>query len=1271
MSTSNSIPGKGSGHENLSIKQGQLPEEKGGGFNGRVAASVGVALSVALAVLSRSEVFQGQDIHHPAEVHTEIRQESGWFGSYDKEYSVLVPGYDEHLPGLLDSVENQWLLVFGAVVTVLAVSGLAGLLYGGYTAPKREDAGQIVKVEEEPLSPAVPPLVSGPQPEEKEQDEIESKEEDPKEAYLSDEEDELREGPDGIDFEPEAGLDEVKEQEGSEHKKEEGQKDASSTDGEDDYLWMNYIEDQSEENAPKASNENPLQGSPRKDELASVSLDSPEKNEAPIPLEEGGSGIHTTHSEVSKSFFEDFVLVHENASDDEGECLQEAPEGWLQHGWRALFSLGTWAYAAGAVLRSNYRSYCTAINHPWKQRIYQCVLEETQKGLEEVQGRPMEDMIQQYAVLGESCTPLQKGVLELLQILNEPQGKFRDAHQAFLIGLRQLLESEAYRGEIQKEAPSSEALLLQQICYVRFTQVQITAFLDELMDLVMETGGKAQVGDLIEDLNEAEFEAIQGAKPEMGANVIAVNIQKFAGSANVGFDPHLKSRNKPYVLYDMELKNGKEVRVLRFGSPTIEGAYTDPTAKINPEFENYIRQLKATGKKHLYFSLQNFIPKGFGDETARNTALLQLAGKYPETFHFVCLAQDSAFYKQKAPFGEETPSPADFSQQFVAQIFDLDKAVSGFYLPESLKTAPFREESKALLDAVIKALYPNAEHLDKQQKMDAIEVFYAAFELLIMRKLEPDFMNITCKDAIDRAGKNNGLLSRLMAILHQRAESQEHLQEMKVITHSGAWVVKKQAVLHSRRTRLISARDAMKAEGVADSLRAELAGFNLLGNAPIQVTRRQDQGLTPVSNDPVENELPLSDVEKQLSLIQMKDLQTLAGVQEGWKLGVDGDGFYVSSGSAEGYYAHMLQATVRYFSGSGATREAVAARLKIIQETLSAVTDELEKLFEHAEELDVTDWAAMPELMRLTEALDRLCGNESGLRVMQKTYQHADAGQSGSSKAIQIQNDLEESLQVFASLRDRLEELVQKHQNSELRLQTVYHEEVAGVMEEYSPEQLNFLIHRPLSGDTVKLSGQEVPLREETLEQFGRLALCLHGKLTKPARPEGGSPEHNVADVRTLHGRLADELDLNLPNGVSQARLTELVLACSTPSATLAARVSLLKQLRPESGVHVEEVLDFTPVNISYSKETGAVTVELTTPFKLRFAEEDEQVPGKRYGAVVHRYELNIGQLKEGQSLQEALAASLQGSHFSFTERCESLEDLEKNHLSDAHNSIA
>jgi hypothetical protein len=80
------------------------------------------------------------------------------------------------------------------VITVLAVSGLAGLLCGGHTAPKREDTGPSVALQEELPSPKAV-----------------------------------------------SSSDAVKEQKGIEYKKEEGQKDASSMGAEDDYRWMNCI----------------------------------------------------------------------------------------------------------------------------------------------------------------------------------------------------------------------------------------------------------------------------------------------------------------------------------------------------------------------------------------------------------------------------------------------------------------------------------------------------------------------------------------------------------------------------------------------------------------------------------------------------------------------------------------------------------------------------------------------------------------------------------------------------------------------------------------------------------------------------------------------------------------------------------------------------------------------------------------------------------------------------------------------------------------------
>lgn len=394
----------------------------------------------------------------------------------------------------------------------------------------------------------------------------------------------------------------------------------------------------------------------------------------------------------------------------------------------------------------------------------------------------------------------------------------RDAHTLFLGTLRTALSSKSYQGELAKKNnqekydPLVDVVL--SLCKGCFEEAYLYSYCEELIKKILSKRAASGV------LSDADFVEIEAVDQKEKLSVFEVNAKKLQGHLNINFDPHLQG-NIPFVLGIVNIAN-KAVKLLRMGTPTIEGGVWS-TAEINPEFKGYVNVLKLENKKHLYISLQNDKKKGSftGDESGRNGAIKGLAKEFPENFFAVVLAQDSNFYKQVDSQGKDLgdENANDFKADFFKQLVGIN---TGFYFPDTWKQDPqFKLGLKKLLEDVQEAVYPGKEALTRQEKQDFIEIYYAYLALFLMNYSEADNVNITCKDAIDRAGKLNSLVLQLIMTIQGRAGDKDYQRKHQVLTHAPAFLVKAQAIIGSRRNRLMSAFGKMTEPEVRERIKKE------------------------------------------------------------------------------------------------------------------------------------------------------------------------------------------------------------------------------------------------------------------------------------------------------------------------------------------------------------------------------------------------------------------------------------------------------------------
>lgn len=516
-----------------------------------------------------------------------------------------------------------------------------------------------------------------------------------------------------------------------------------------------------------------------------------------------------------------------------------------------------------ALVRIFYKFFHDG-NASWKQQKYEVALEQTIAAFKQPLPRrltppiALEELLEEMGKK-ESLSPLEnltKQTVEALMEVNSSQDQ-RKVYRKFIDSLRKALESPEYKKTVDQLNSNNQgndydnqgdvlaAKILLDLCLIRFSENKMFSFNNTLIQAMMGEGKNAIQGESMQlpiepdealknkakrktlktylnPLSNTDFEKIDELPHKFKAPLVATKFESFLGHMNISFDPHYKS-NIPYVNYDIDV-NEKSVRCLRIGTPTIQ---THPwSTRINPEFKAFLQAYKMVEKKHVYFSLQKGKSSGhfnsFGNEKTRTDAIKKLGeGEFAGTLTVIVLDQDSSFYQQKGEHGSATMPSEEFIETFHRKMTSGEDP--SFFIPPSLmeEHTDFYDKMKSLMWQLHKTMHPGKEALTVDERKDFIEIYYAAFELLVIKTLGVDSFNASCKDAIDRGGKNNALLLKVLQILTNKDQDKENAQALKTTGLAASLLVRFRTVLkkHERRKRLVDPMEKLNIPQTAEQFR--------------------------------------------------------------------------------------------------------------------------------------------------------------------------------------------------------------------------------------------------------------------------------------------------------------------------------------------------------------------------------------------------------------------------------------------------------------------
>lgn len=239
---------------------------------------------------------------------------------------------------------------------------------------------------------------------------------------------------------------------------------------------------------------------------------------------------------------------------------------------------------------------------------------------------------------------------------------------------------------------------------------------------------------------------------------------------NSPYDDSLKEGNLPFLQFRLPIGTA----VIRMAMPVMDERFTTP--KIHPEFLAFIRGQK----KHLYVNLM----KRHGLEGPLSKAIESLDKSEP-ALAVVTLDKNSPFYWQEGDFPNFA---SDFKNLFLKHM----QEGRDFYWSSQVEI-----DLKGLLEKVHFASFQKKSILTQKERQDFIELVYLEILDNLTLSFRPESMNITCKQAMDRAPS--------LAVLWQWKHNLVSKEEAAALLFAPPLLVHNRPTHRSRLDRFISA----------------------------------------------------------------------------------------------------------------------------------------------------------------------------------------------------------------------------------------------------------------------------------------------------------------------------------------------------------------------------------------------------------------------------------------------------------------------------------
>lgn len=203
----------------------------------------------------------------------------------------------------------------------------------------------------------------------------------------------------------------------------------------------------------------------------------------------------------------------------------------------------------------------------------------------------------------------------------------------------------------------------------------------------------------------------------------------------------------PFYLYDWN--NVKKTKVLRIPNMArdymlhVEGEIQFDS-KVNEEFYHYLKILTKKNQTQLYINLmaRRDEPKTAVIEN------LEMDSVVADSIIVITLDRSKAsdFYMQNGLFKEQNDA-AQFKNDFYQQMVDPQ---GEYYWSTKIAGSAWNQKLREILDEVHSQYFDNMPTLTCNERVEFIELTYLHITNELVAILEPDYLNISCKNTIDR-----------------------------------------------------------------------------------------------------------------------------------------------------------------------------------------------------------------------------------------------------------------------------------------------------------------------------------------------------------------------------------------------------------------------------------------------------------------------------------------------------------------------------------------
>ena len=303
--------------------------------------------------------------------------------------------------------------------------------------------------------------------------------------------------------------------------------------------------------------------------------------------------------------------------------------------------------------------------------------------------------------------------------------------------------------------------LMQEIRYASSQNLEKSPFLDEYIYwLFTQPQLSAKTATFLEDkygLNLTVIEQLYLDNPSQLMTNCYMFLQeqglptKILGPVDEYANDPLLYGDMPFFLY--EWRNSKKTKVIRI--PNMARDYMEFVdgeiqfeSKINEEFYHYLKVLTKKKQKQLYINLMARHAESRDEAKTSLIEKLELDPEIADSIIVVTLdrSKSSDFYMQTGIYKGQNDS-AHFKRDFYERMIDPE---GEYYWSKKIAGNSWNLRLKEILDIVHTQFFDDAPSMTFEERVDFIELTYLHIANKLMSFFEPDFLNISCKNTIDR-----------------------------------------------------------------------------------------------------------------------------------------------------------------------------------------------------------------------------------------------------------------------------------------------------------------------------------------------------------------------------------------------------------------------------------------------------------------------------------------------------------------------------------------